>query len=56
MPISLAQFVPNTMTSDKLLINETWAFDGDVDKASETSSPLSETSSDDVGAKELIPD
>ena len=56
LPISTAQLVPNTMTSDKLLINEIWALFGEVDTPSATSSPLSETSSEEDDAMVPIPD
>jgi hypothetical protein len=49
-------FVPNTITSDKLLINEAFVVAGTADKASATSSPLSVTSSSAEGAKQLMPD
>ena len=48
--------MPNTITSDKLLINEAFVVAGTADKASATSSPLSVTSSSAEGAKQLIPD
>jgi hypothetical protein len=49
-------FVPNTITSDKLLINEALVEAGTADRASATSSPLSVTSSSADGAKQFIPD
>ena len=48
--------MPNTITSDKLLINEAFVVAGTADRASATSSPLSVTSSSAEGAKQLIPD
>ena len=44
------------MTSDKLFINETCDPTGVADKASAISSPLSTTSSEELGAKHTIPD